>query len=266
MKQLSARFPLFFGLVFILCAVTACKTTSEPHMSTVIAIAGHAHYRDGDGGKWHAVRLGSLIPQGSVIQTDDGPTNAIRLAIGRQLRFLDSPYHRDLSEPNHLMLYENSVLRLDRVAAKIVAGKRISDTRLVLLAGRVTWGAGTEPTDYFPQPYPPGPKLETIRPQPDKSCYEISNSNVVVHAEGAYFSFSAQKWATVLMGTVAIEFTDTGIIKNVFNYQRYDFVTDEISKFEISSGSSSDPDYLWHYLPSAPFQDGPRYEVPQRPF
>ena len=262
------RLPLVFSLMFIACAVTACKTASEPQMSTVIAISGHARFRDDDGGKWHTLRLGSSIPQGSVIQTDDGPTNAIQLAIGRKLRFLDSPYRPRpaFSEPNHLTLYENSVLKLDRVTAKIVAGKRISDTRLVLFAGRVTWGAGTAPTDCFPDPYPPGPKLQTINPQSDKSYYEISNSNVVVHAEGAYFSFSPRKWATVLMGTVAIEFTDTGIIKDLFNYQKYDFATDEISKFEINSGSSSSPVYLWRYLPFDSFQEGPRFQIPQRPF
>jgi hypothetical protein len=258
-----------FGLTII--AVTGCKTTSQtevPQSSTVVALSGHALYQDGRSGAWRVVRVGSIIPQGSVIQTDDGPTNAIKLATGRCIRFLASPYHPNFEDDSHLTVYENSVLKLDHVTAKMVAGKRISDTRLVLLAGRVAWIAGMpEPTDYFPdKPYPTGPKLQTIKPQAGKSYYEISDSNVVIHAAQAYFYFAPRKWATVLLGTVAIEFTDTGTIKDVFNFQNYDFKTGEIAELKPNSITNSAPDYSWHYLPEEPLRDGQRFEVPHRPF
>jgi hypothetical protein len=252
-------------------AVTGCQTTTQaevPQMSTVIGLAGNARYHDGQSESWRAVRLGNYIPQGSVIQTDDGATNAVELAIGKRMRFLATPDHPDLTEGNCLTLYEASVLKLDRVTAKIVAGKRISDTRLVLVAGGVAWVAGMSgPIDYLPsESYPHGPKLGTIRPQPDKSYYEISNSNVVVHAGHAYFSFAARRRASVLMGTVAIEFRDTGIVKDVFNFEKYDFLTGEISQFKIGSSPRPGPDYFWHHLPAAHDRETPPYEVPRRPF
>ncbi len=270
MKQLTASFPLFFGLVFIVCAVTACKTSSEAEMSTVVALAGHARYRNGDSGKWRDIRTGSLIPQGSVIQTEEGTTNAVKLSLCRRLQFLPSFDHPDFNDVNHLTLYGNSVLKLEHVTAKTASGKRISDIRLILSKGYVGCNIGyLGPQDVFPPPRVRGEKLETIKPQPDKSYFEIRSSNIVVHAEhaGSLF-FNPSHGAALLSGVAAREFIDTGVIKDLFAYQRCDFVTGEITDFEIKEPSAptltAQPDFK--FLRMEPPEISPRFSVPQRPF
>jgi hypothetical protein len=273
MKQLLAQFPLFIGLALIVCVTAGCKTTSEaetPQVSTVIALSGNARYWDAHSNKVHVVRLGDHIPQGSTIQTDSDPTNAVTLVIGESIRFLPSPVGRDPYEHNHVKLNQDSVLELNRVAAKTVAEKRISDARLILLGGSAECEAGGQTAiDYFlSKPTEKGPKLETIRPQPNSSYFEIRSSNIVVHAAHAYFFFAPRKSAVVLQGTVAIEFTDTGIVKDLFGFQRYDFVTGEISEFEIKANPSSTPTPEPHFkwLGTQPQDDSPRFSVPKRPF
>jgi len=271
MKQLAGRFLLFFHLVFIGCAITACKSTSETERaeaSTVIGLAGHARYHDSRGEKWRDVKVGSFIPPGSVIQTDEGSTNSVQLSIGRRLQFFHSFFHPDFDDLNHLTLNANSVLKLDRVTAKTVSSKKISDIRLILSMGSAYCEIGhvIGSDVVFPPPRVLGPKLETITPQPGKSYFEIRSGNVVMHAEYADFSFFALKGTSLLSGVAVLEFTDSGTTKDLFSYQTYNFVTGETGEMNFNSTTNSAADFHWHYLRTEPFQDGPRFKIPQRAF
>ena len=271
MKPFSPGPLMLVALLFAACAMAGCKTNSEnerQQMSTVVGLAGHARYQDGRSEKWRAVKVGSLIPQGSVIQTDEGLTNAVSISIGRSKRFSASPYHIDSEDLNHVILYANSILKLDRVAAKTVSGKRISDVSLGLPKGSASCLIGLAGwSDYFPPPeHSRGPKLETIAPMPGKPYFEIRSGDIVVHAEHAEFFFFPPKGVSLLFGAAAVEFSNSGITKDVFGYEKYDCTTGEIAEMKFGSDTNSAPDYRWRYLPFDPNQDLHRFEVPHRPF
>lgn len=271
MKPFSPGPLMLVALLFAACAMTGCKTNSEnerQQMSTVVGLAGHARYQDGRSEKWRAVKVGSLIPPGSVIQTDEGLTNAVSISIGRSKRFSASPYHIDSEDLNHVILYANSILKLDRVAAKTVSGKRISDVSLGLPKGSASCLIGLAGwSDYFPPPeHSRGPKLETIAPMPGKPYFEIRSGDIVVHAEHAEFFFFPPKGVSLLFGAAAVEFSNSGIKKDIFGFQKCDFNSGEISELRFGSGTNSAPNYLWHFWPSEPVRNEQRFEVPRRLF
>src|ERR1700754_1656787 len=117
MRNLANLFQSLVILALIMSVGAGCKTTSKnalPQMSTVIGISGHARYHDGRSDIWRDIKLGDLIPPGSVIQTANGPGNAVALAVGIRSA---SPNSR-LRRTNPLILYGNSILKLDRITAK----------------------------------------------------------------------------------------------------------------------------------------------------
>jgi hypothetical protein len=140
MKQLSACFPLFLGLILIVCTVPGCVTTSEterPQVCTVVTVSGEARYWDGQSNKVHIIKEGDQIPPGSIIETAKGAGNWVDLATGKRLLTVYSNYPYVFDPPDSLRVNEDSVLKLDKVALKTAGEIRFLDARLYLLRGSI---------------------------------------------------------------------------------------------------------------------------------
>jgi hypothetical protein len=269
MKQYSARFPLYFGLVFIVCAISACKTISEievPRAYKVAGIDGDARYFEGRSETPRKLKGGDLILQGTALQTASGPGNAVMLVSDEAVIPANRNNQGRYDLLDKVIVHENSVLKISKLAMKTVGKRQITDTRLVLSAGSAFFDVGlTWPTDVDSvwKPGRPGPPIKSIRPQPNASYFEIEISNMVVHAEHAVFFASRGGVIRVLDGAVALEFPGAGTTKNVFSGQEYDSVTGGINEF-----AGLRPDWgipYWNWLRPR-ITPPPPYQVPQRPF
>ena len=229
-------------------------------------MSGDARCRDGESSAWRVLKLSDHIPQGSEVQTASGAGNAVALAVGKRISSDHANSRQQYNHADKLILYENSFLKIGKLTAKTVGGKKVWDTRLLLSEGSVLCDAGMVwPTDAgLFVPAVPGQKVDSIKPEPDRPYYEIRNSNTVVHAQHAVFYFAPSKGISVMMGSVAIEFTDTSLTKDLFASQRYDPATGEVSQIERESHPDTRPIPIWSWL--RPQMNGPAYEVPQRPF
>jgi hypothetical protein len=204
----SISFPLLPSFALLIVAVASCKTTTEaerPQMSRVIGIKGHARYTEDHGNTWHEIKKGHLIPPEAAIQTASGMANAVTLAVGGRY-------------PDKIVLFDSSILKLEQVTTKTVAGKEIGDMRLLILCGSAVGAAGMAwPSDKsFLAPSAPGPKMESIKKQPDQPYYEIKTSNTVVHVQRGLYFLSATGLTRILQGSATLEFTDTGATKDIF--------------------------------------------------
>lgn len=135
MKQLAAFFRLSFGLVFLIFALSACKTTStteSTHAYTVAGIYGDARCFEGQSNVAHTLKFGARIPEGEVIQTASGLGNVIMLVPNESLIPPDRTNPRPYDYSDKVIVHQNTVLKIDKLKVKTLRGKRIRDTRLVL--------------------------------------------------------------------------------------------------------------------------------------
>ena len=256
MKQLAMRFPLFFGLVFIVCAITACKTTSEtesPLGCTVVAVGGDAHYRDNRNNKIYAVKVGDYVPPEFTIEVAKGTGNFLDLAVGRHII---NRYRRWLTEPaEYFRINENSIFTFGKVILRKEEEHRVHDISLVLRQGSILFTANSR----WIAPHRPGAALPVA-----KSYWEIRGSNVVLRADDGTIWFNAVGLTLVLSGTATIESIDKKTLQ-ISRLQRYNPSTGEISPIElpgvIDISDGLYPDMFAPYTPP-----GPRFPVPQRPF
>jgi hypothetical protein len=267
MKKSFASFRWLFGFAFIATAVTGCGTTSteRPQMCTVVAVMGDARYWNGQNNKVHTIKPGELIPPGSTIQTAKGAGNWVDLAMGERLpnmyssypprsQYSINPYSPRFDPADHMRIYENSILTLDKVTLKKVGENQVPDTRLRLLQGAVL---------FSPMPTSPAqvPKREIVAPY-----HEFRGSNVVVRAERAIVLFTASGITRVIDGTVSVERTDQGTTKELSAWQEYAPVTGVVSPMgEELKRDMINLIFRGDYLaPTAPPML--RFQVPQRPF
>jgi len=196
MKQLMASFSLYFGLVFIVCAMTACETISDtevPRAYKVAGIHGDARYFEGQSETPHKLKTGARIFQGTGIQTASGIVNEVMLVPDEAGATAERTNPRPYDRLDKIMIRENSILKISKFTVKTVGGKQIMDARLVLSSGSALCNVGlTWPTDEDSiwKPGPAGPPIKSIQPQPNASYFEIGSSNMVVHAEHAMFFVS----------------------------------------------------------------------------
>lgn len=269
MKQLTTCFPLFFGLALIATALTACKTTStteSTHAYTVAGIYGDARCFEGESDVAHTLKFGARIPEGEVIQTASGIGNVVMLVPNESLITPDRTNPRPYDYSDKVIVYENCVLKVDRLKAKTVRAKKIRDTRLVLMAGSVFCDVGlTWPTDEdsFWKPGQSGPAIKSLQPQPNAPHFEIGAGNMIIHAEHAVFFLSRAGIVRVLDGAVALEFSDSPMTKDVFAGQQYDSAKGKAAEFDARR-----PEFIlpyWNWLrPRVGMPHG--FSVPRRPF
>jgi len=230
-------------------------------------VSGDARYADGQNKTWRILKSGNHISQGSVLQTASGMGNVVLLVAGERFVPATPLNPRPYDHANKLILYENSILKINKLTVKTIGEKKIWDTRLSLLAGSALFDAHTVwPSDAgIDVPMLAGPKVKSIKPEPDKDYYEIRSSNIVVHAEHAVFFLAPSRVTRLVQGAVALEFTDTGVTKDLFASHQYDFVTGEISQIDFHATIIREfPNPAWNWL--RPQVSRPAYEVPHRPF
>lgn len=254
-----------------------CKTSSQidqPQMFTVIGLNGSARYRGEGNNTWRTLKVGDHIPPTSVVQTASTMENVVVLAAGKRLVLANPIVTRPYDRADKLFIYNNSVLKINKLTAKTVREKKIWDMRLSLLRGTVlcdaavTWPASP---GLFMK-ITPGPSIEAgsektdfVKPEPNSQYYEIRGSNTVVSTQRGLFVFDSSGMTTLFKGALTLECTDTGVKKNLFALQTYNSDTKQIRQIEIRQLPS--PDF------SNPMQDllrdqgqPPTFEVPRRPF
>jgi hypothetical protein len=270
-EKLSVVFCLVGNFALLLWMGIGCKTTKgieSPQMPVVIGLTGNARYSDGQSDAWHALKAGDKIPPGSIIQTADGVGNAVALTMGEQTRLRNPVTPHAYDHSIKLILYENTVLKFGKITLKTVGARQISDVRLLLVAGSALCNVGMAwPMDNtgLYSPTTPDPKIETTKPQPESSYYEIRSSNTVVHAEHAVFYFAASGITRSLRGTVALALTDSGSKKDLLPLQQYDPLTGDITQIDTSIPTEFPCPPVWgRFWPKK--KNAYWYEVPRRPF
>jgi hypothetical protein len=239
-----------------LLEITGCKipTNAErPEMSKIVGCGGTSDYSIDGGTTWRSVKLGKVLPLGSLIRTAEGDTNGVMLSVADKIRG-DSLHTR---RANLLTIYGNALLKLEKVTSQSLGGKKIGDIRLSLLKGNAIGHAwNILPGDVLPTSYA-GRKLETIKKQPNQNYYEIRTGNVVLHMQHAYYFIGAAGKIWLFQGFAALEFTDTGATKDLFGGQFYDPISGtvisrqtEMTMVPTISEPETSPD--WHYLTPAP--------------
>jgi hypothetical protein len=216
------------GLALMTWSLTGCKTTNEterPQVFTVVALFGDANYQTADSDKWHVIKIRDRISPGSVITTASGAGNYLDIIAG-EMSFVGG-YRKKPLASNQLRIYQNSVLKLEKITTKTVAGKKIGDTRLRLLKGAVRGYTGTST--------PPDQKVETIARRLDRPYYEIRTSNIVVHMQHAGYLFTMSGKTVVAFGAATLEFIDTGETKDLPARHWYDPATGVMNEFDYSS-------------------------------
>jgi hypothetical protein len=264
--------PFFYltlgSFALLVWAGAGCRTNSEaerPLVSTVIGIGGAARYNNGQSTNWYELKEGAQLPPGSAIQTAVGSLNGVCVAIGEHVPQVGAN-RAGLYRADKITIGENSILKLEKVTAKTIAGKNVRDTRMVLLTGTVFGNAGMVwPTDVDVLAHPfAGPKVEMLKPQPDKSYYEIRSSNTVLHVEHALFRFTVSEKILVFEGAAALEFKDKGVTKDLFGPQLYDLETGKISQIDLNYHRHYWNGGVWDWM-QPPMKAAPA-ATPLRPF
>jgi hypothetical protein len=245
-------------LMLLMWLLAGCKTTNEterPRDFTVVAISGEASYQTADSDQKHAIRNRDHILPGFVITTGAGVGNYLDINDG-EMNFVGNGQAKFFA--SNLRIYENSALKLEKATVKRVAGKKIEDTRLRLLKGRVLAYTGT--------PASPAQKVDVVGNGTDKSYYEITSSKFVARLQEARCLFSASGYTIVFSGAATLEFTDSGEAKKVPFGHLYDPATGNVSEFDYNSH----PEYLQIIQGACPIvlppEPKPFFEVPRRPF
>lgn len=259
MKRFSACLPMFVALMFVLCAMAGCKTTSaseRPNVCTVLSVSGEARCRDGQSNKLHVIKNGDQIPQGSIIETAKGPGNFIDMAMGERLQTVYSNYPRIFDPTDSVRVNEDSVLKLDKVALRTAGKNRILDTRLDLSRGSIL----IEKIGRLQEPWL---QAGLITPIPNASHWELRSSSCVLHAQGGAIFFSATGLIRVLWGTAIVERINEKTTTQLTEGQQYDAANGNIGMMDklLRMELLARPDF-----PPPPETQKPRFIIPQRSF
>jgi hypothetical protein len=244
------------GLTLLTFAAAGCKTTAKTERQqvfTVFGFMGEARCQAANNDQWHVVKLRERILPGSTITTAPGSGNYLDIMAGEMYPVGNPP---DIYSSNHLRVFENSVLKLEKVTVKKVAGKKIGDTRLRLSKGTVLGCTGAAP--------PSNQKVGASGNQQDQPYYEISGSNIVARLRQAQYLFSASGRVIVSSGSATLESINSGETKEIPARHSYDPLTGLVSEFDYQSH----PMYFQIFMRPdiARLPEIKPIEVPRRPF
>ncbi len=205
-------------LVLLGCATEPPPVTSIDLPATAVRVKGWARWKGDSTSPWQALRPGTRLPAGSVIETcfnDSG----VDIALGNKHKPPDHITLRSSNEPpgvrlggprrrgDYIHLYEGSCLTLNRLGRKpCLGGAPVAvDVRLRLSAGRAL--------------------CAVARPAEGSNSYEIDFVTGVARARGTLFEVTTEGIVKVLVGSVLVTWPGSPGQQIVMGFQSFDIRT-----------------------------------------
>lgn len=221
------------GLVALTVIAAFSAQAAEQGIAKVINIKGAARYTTTENATWRPLKVGTVLKQGSVVQTAaeshvdvilNNPNASAAQSVA--LSAVDSAssstvatgaaYVQPKAEQDAVRIYENTVLGLDKLSVNQTGADRVTDTQLDLKAGRI---------------------LGTVKKLSAASTYEVKIPNGVAGIRGTIYTLSADGILSVLSGSVVLAFVGpdgTPTTQEVKAGQQYDAKTGEITNIPES--------------------------------
>lgn len=204
------KFSLLGAVVAAMLLGTGCKTgtiNSELSSLKIIRLKGDARVSFNQE-PWQAARVGEALPSSCLIQTAKNSRLDIELGPDPTPQ---NPFAVEHPVSNMLTLFENSVLKIDRLADDLSAPTRT--TKLGLRAGVMTG-------------------IISLSKAPG---IELSTSNVLVETSNGCFKLDASGELNVLKGSVTVGSLAAGTSTDLTAGHRFDPNTGVVSKFDLPS-------------------------------
>lgn len=226
MKRLSG------GLVALAIAAALSAQAAEQGIAKVVNIKGAARYTTPENSTWRPLKVGTVLKQGTVIQTaseshvDVILNNANATAAqSASLSSLDAAasaststvaYSQPKAEQDAIRIYENTVLGLDKLTVTQTGADKVTNTELDLKAGRI---------------------LGTVKKLSAASDYKIKIPNGVAGVRGTIYTISSDGILSVLSGSVILSYVGADgnpVTQEVKAGQQYDAKTGQITNIPES--------------------------------
>jgi len=119
---------------------TGCNSGDQtaPWPARVERIVGEARYTSNNGADWAAVATGTILSEGSVVQTALGDRNYVDLVLGDGTRKDGTPGKTAKADRDRVRLHGDTVLGIDQRAARSAGPGWSMQTQLDLRKGRIT--------------------------------------------------------------------------------------------------------------------------------
>jgi len=200
MKQIRS---LIRGLLvgsFALAMVTTLAAQTQEGIIKVVGLKGAARYTTGGTADWKAIKVGTLLKPGTVIQTaadsyvdvvlnDAKATQGLGSSLSSDGYAKTSSSAGDSYKPkvvqDAVRVFENTVVGFDKLTTMKTGADTVTETQLDLKAGRI---------------------FGTVKKLAATSVYEIKIPNGVAGIRGTIYLISADGVVSVLTGSVVISY------------------------------------------------------------
>ncbi len=216
------------GLVALAMVVALSAQAAEQGIAKVVNIRGAARYTTAENPNWRPLKTGTVLKQGTVIQTaaesyvdvilnNPNATAAESVSLSAADSSMSGgaassvSYVQPKAEQDAVRIYENTVLGLDKLTVSQTGADKVTDTQLDLKAGRI---------------------LGTVKKLSAASKYEIKIPNGVAGVRGTIYTVSADGILSVLSGSVVLSYVGadgTPKVQEVKAGQQYDAKTGVLS-------------------------------------
>ncbi|MBC8095733.1 MAG: FecR domain-containing protein [Akkermansiaceae bacterium] len=216
------------GLVALAMLAALSAQAVEQGIAKVVNIRGAARYTTTENTNWRPLKTGTVLKQGTVIQTaaesyvdvvlnNPSATAAESVALSAADSTVSgggpvgASYAQPKAEQDAVRIYENTVLGIDKLTVSQTGADKVTDTQLDLKAGRI---------------------LGTVKKLSAASTYEIKIPNGVAGVRGTIYTVSADGILSVLSGSVVLSFVGSDgspKVQEVKAGQQYDAKTGIIS-------------------------------------
>jgi hypothetical protein len=172
------------AMVYTLAAQAADQNTAK-----VVRLKGGARYKMGNN-EWRQLKLGDVVPAGTVIQTGD--KSRVDLLLGEASAPVARPVtsemitYQPVAEQNIVRLWENTLMSVDKLTAMNTGADVVTETALELKAGHITG---------------------SVKKMSAASKFEVKIPNGVAAIRGTIFDISAEGLIKVLSGSVVLVYT-----------------------------------------------------------
>jgi hypothetical protein len=215
------------GLAALTLVAVMSAQAAEQGIAKVVNIHGAARYTTAENSNWRPLKTGTVLRQGTVIQTAADSYVDVILnnpnAAATESASLDAAdssmsssvstasYAQPKAEQDAVRIYENTVLGLDKLSLVQTGADKVSETELDLKAGRI---------------------LGTVKKMSAASRYEIKIPNGVAGVRGTIYTVSADGLLSVISGDVVLSYVGpdgTPKVQEVKAGQQYDAKTGILS-------------------------------------
>lgn len=214
------------GLVALAMAAAITAQAAEQGIAKVVNIKGAARYNTTDNSTWRPLKVGTVLKQGTVIQTAseshvdvvlNNPNASFSQSAALSEMDSASPststvaYSQPKAEQDAIRIYQNTVLGIDKLTVTHTGVDKVTNTELDLKAGKI---------------------LGTVKKLAGGSDYKIKIPNGVAGIRGTIYSISADGILSVYSGSVVLSYVGsngTPVTQEVKAGQQYDAKTGEIT-------------------------------------